>query len=67
IHSHLTQFFQTIDTTDVIGRKLDFLVQELNREMNTIGAKANNGKIAQCVIDMKTQLERLKEQVQNIE
>lgn len=67
INSHLTQFFQTIDTTDVIGRKLDFLVQELNREMNTIGAKANSGKIAQCVIDMKTQLERLKEQVQNIE
>ncbi|TYR82665.1 YicC family protein [Priestia megaterium] len=67
IQSHITQFSQTLETNDSVGRKLDFLVQELNREMNTIGAKANNGKIAQSVINMKTQLERIKEQVQNIE
>ncbi|MBY0026605.1 YicC family protein [Priestia aryabhattai] len=67
IQSHVSQFIQALNTPDSVGRKLDFLVQELNREMNTIGAKANNGTIAQYVISMKAQLERIKEQVQNIE
>lgn len=67
IESHLSQFVQTLEEKGAVGRKLDFLVQELNREMNTIGAKANNGEIAQFVVEMKTALERIKEQVQNIE
>ncbi|MFD1735759.1 YicC/YloC family endoribonuclease [Bacillus salitolerans] len=68
IKSHLSQFHMTIDENqEVIGRKLDFLVQELNREVNTIGSKANDIRIAQQVVNMKTGLEKLKEQVQNIE
>jgi uncharacterized protein (TIGR00255 family) len=67
IESHLSQFTHTIKEEEAMGRKLDFLVQELNREMNTIGAKANNGEIAQFVVEMKTAVERIKEQVQNIE
>ena len=50
-----------------IGRKLDFLVQEMNREVNTIGSKANDSKIAKEVVEMKSLLEKMKEQVQNIE
>jgi uncharacterized protein (TIGR00255 family) len=50
-----------------IGRKLDFLVQEMNREANTIGSKANDSNIAKLVVDIKSLLEKLKEQVQNIE
>jgi uncharacterized protein (TIGR00255 family) len=67
IESHLSQFVQALEKKGAVGRKLDFLVQELNREMNTIGAKANNGEIAQLVVEMKAALERIKEQVQNIE
>ncbi|MCM3003831.1 YicC/YloC family endoribonuclease [Priestia koreensis] len=67
IQSHLQQVIQTVETETLVGRKLDFLTQELNREINTIGAKANNGDIAQCVVEMKAHLERMKEQVQNIE
>lgn len=67
IESHLSQFVQTLQKKGAVGRKLDFLVQELNREMNTIGSKANNGEIAQFVVEMKTALERIKEQIQNIE
>jgi uncharacterized protein (TIGR00255 family) len=52
---------------DPIGRKLDFLVQEMNREANTIGSKANDSNIAKLVVDIKSLLEKLKEQVQNIE
>jgi len=50
-----------------IGRKLDFLVQEMNREVNTIGSKANNLNISQCVVQMKSELEKIREQVQNLE
>ncbi|MBM7701807.1 YicC/YloC family endoribonuclease [Metabacillus iocasae] len=67
IQSHLSQFRKAMHEGTLVGRKLDFLVQELNREMNTIGAKANNSEIAQCVIEMKSELERIKEQVQNVE
>lgn len=67
IHSHLGQFTQSLHSTDPVGRKLDFLVQELNREVNTIGSKANDAKIANLVVEMKACLEKIKEQVQNIE
>ncbi|MDR5694964.1 MAG: YicC/YloC family endoribonuclease [Armatimonadota bacterium] len=68
IRSHLTQFRQTIETaTGAVGRKLDFILQELFREVNTIGAKANDLEISHRVISMKSELESLREQVQNIE
>ncbi|WP_311773992.1 YicC/YloC family endoribonuclease [Metabacillus litoralis] len=67
IHSHNHQFSETLKASGPIGRKLDFLVQELNREANTIGSKANNGDIAKNVVELKSIIEKLKEQVQNIE
>ncbi|NMH72329.1 YicC family protein [Bacillus sp. RO2] len=67
INSHLGQFTQSLHSTGPVGRKLDFLVQELNREVNTIGSKANNANIANLVVEMKACLEKIKEQVQNIE
>lgn len=65
--SHIQQFIRTLNENEPIGRKLDFLVQEMNREANTIGSKANDSKIAKKVVDIKSLLEKLKEQVQNIE
>jgi uncharacterized protein (TIGR00255 family) len=67
IHSHVEQFTAAIGSDAPIGRKLDFLVQELNREINTIGSKANDSRIALQVVEMKSALEKIKEQVQNIE
>jgi uncharacterized protein (TIGR00255 family) len=67
IQSHIHQFRETLQTSGTIGRKLDFLVQELNREANTIGSKANDGHIAINVVELKSIIEKLKEQVQNIE
>ena len=67
LKSHIGQFIQTLNDYEPIGRKLDFLVQEMNREANTIGSKANNATIAKKVVEMKSLLEKLKEQVQNIE
>ncbi len=65
--SHIQQFTQTLNMDEPIGRKLDFLVQEMNREANTIGSKANDAAIAKKVVEIKSYLEKLKEQVQNIE
>lgn len=65
--SHLTQFRQTLLSDEAIGRKLDFICQEINRELNTIGSKANNLEITRLVIECKNELERIREQVQNIE
>jgi uncharacterized protein (TIGR00255 family) len=65
--SHIQQFSQTLEDDEPIGRKLDFLVQEMNREANTIGSKANDSSIAKKVVDVKSLLEKLKEQIQNIE
>lgn len=67
IESHLRQFQKTLDLNEPIGRKLDFMVQELNREINTIGSKANDLKISQIVIEFKSELEKIREQIQNIE
>ena len=50
-----------------IGRKMDFLVQEINREINTIGSKAQDIEIARCVVDVKAEIEKIREQIQNIE
>lgn len=63
---HLAEFTASVARGGTVGRKLDFVVQELGREINTIGSKANDAAIAQCVVEMKAELERIREQVQNI-
>jgi uncharacterized protein (TIGR00255 family) len=67
LQSHITQFSEILKENDPLGRKLDFLLQEMNREVNTIGSKANDSRIAREVVEMKSLLEKVKEQVQNIE
>lgn len=67
LESHIKQFEKTLLLLEPIGRKLDFLLQEMNREVNTIGSKANDSSIAKEVVEMKSLLEKMKEQVQNIE
>lgn len=67
LESHIGQFNKILLLTEPVGRKLDFLVQEMNREVNTIGSKANDSAIAGEVVEMKSLLEKIKEQVQNIE
>lgn len=67
LSSHLDELARTLDARgEMVGRKLDFLVQELGREINTIGSKANDAGIGQRVVEMKAELERMREQVQNI-
>jgi uncharacterized protein (TIGR00255 family) len=65
--SHLKQFDETLKLNDPVGRKLDFLIQELNREVNTIGSKANDAEITSFIVELKAELEKIREQVQNIE
>ena len=65
--SHFDQFKKILKENGPVGRKLDFLVQEMNREVNTIGSKCNDGDIARCVIDAKSYVEKIREQIQNIE
>ena len=67
LDSHIAQFNEIIQLPDSNGRKLDFLVQEMLRETNTIGSKANNAKIATLVVEIKTAIERIREMVQNVE
>ncbi len=67
LQSHILQFEKLLNTEESIGKKLDFIIQEMNRETNTIGSKANNLEITNDVIDMKTELENVREQIQNIE
>lgn len=67
LKSHLSQFAEQLDKEDAIGRKLDFLLQEMNREANTIASKANHLRIQHLAVEMKTELEKMREQVQNIE
>lgn len=67
LDSHMVQFGQTLRRSEPVGKTLDFLLQEIGREVNTIGSKANDAEITGHVIQMKTELERLREQVQNVE
>lgn len=67
LNSHILQFKSLINSEEPIGKKLDFIIQEMNRETNTIGSKANNLDITNRVIDLKTQIENIREQIQNIE
>lgn len=65
--SHIKQFRSILDEDESIGRKLDFLIQEFNREINTIGSKANDITITKYVVELKAELEKIREQIQNIE
>ncbi|SPF40239.1 conserved hypothetical protein [Candidatus Desulfosporosinus infrequens] len=65
--SHLTQSREALRSPELVGRKLDFLVQEMNREINTIGSKANDLRIGQQVVNVKSELEKIREQIQNLE
>jgi uncharacterized protein (TIGR00255 family) len=67
LRSHLHQFVQAMQAPESAGRKLEFICQEMGREANTIGAKANDAEISQEVVEIKTALERIREQIQNIE
>ncbi len=67
LRSHLSQFREFLEADEAIGRKMDFLVQEINREINTIGSKAQDIAITKCVVDMKSEVEKIREQIQNIE
>ena len=67
LRSHIAQLRTILDTPEAVGRKLDFLVQEMNREANTIGSKAQDVAIAQVVVDIKSEIEKIREQIQNIE
>ena len=67
LRSHIDQLRRFMDSEEPIGRKMDFLVQEINREANTIGSKASDIEIARTVIDIKAEVEKIREQIQNIE
>ena len=67
LRAHLAQFFATIDLTESAGRKLEFVSQEMGREINTIGSKAGDVAISQAVIEVKALLEKIRELVQNVE
>lgn len=66
-HSHNAQFLETLDRDEAVGRRLNFLLQEMLREANTIGSKAGNAEIAHLVVEMKEEIEKLKEQALNVE
>ena len=65
--SHIVQLKKTIDKKDSIGRKIDFLIQEMNREINTMGSKSSDLNITNLVVEVKSELEKIREQIQNIE
>ena len=65
--SHLAQFRQYLDMEEAVGRRLDFLVQEIYREVNTMGSKASDSSISVHAVEIKSELEKLREQVQNVE
>lgn len=67
LKSHFVQFRDMMNADDPIGRKLDFLVQEINREVNTTGSKAQDLRVTRLVVDMKSEIEKIREQIQNIE
>ena len=67
LRSHISQFRELLNSNEPVGRKLDFLIQEMNREVNTTGSKAQDIIITKTVVDMKSELEKIREQIQNIE
>ena len=67
LRSHVSQLAGMLESGEPVGRKLDFLIQELNREANTIGSKCNDAELARIVVDLKAEIEKLREQVQNVE
>ena len=67
LESHFAQCRKYFESDQAVGRPLDFLVQEMGREINTIGSKANDASIAQIIVESKTELEKIREQIQNIE
>ncbi len=67
LRSHLDQLEHMLDSGEPVGRKLDFLVQEINREANTIGSKSQDVQLARVVVDIKAEIEKIREQIQNIE
>ena len=67
LRSHMQQLSTLLDSDEAVGRKLDFIVQEMNREANTIGSKAQDIEIARAVVDIKSEIEKIREQIQNIE
>ena len=67
LKSHIQQFTTLLDSTDSVGRKLDFLIQEFYRESNTIGSKAQDVEITRIVVELKSEIEKIREQIQNIE
>jgi len=67
LRSHFEQLFKMLNSNEAVGRKLDFIVQEMNREANTIGSKCVDSQIAYMVVDIKAEIEKIREQIQNIE
>jgi uncharacterized protein (TIGR00255 family) len=67
LEAHMQAFDRLVTSSEAVGRKIDFLVQEMNREINTIAAKSNDADISQRVVDVKSELERIREQIQNVE
>ena len=67
LRSHMSQLRTMLKGSSPIGRKIDFLIQEFNREANTIGSKCQNSDIAHVVVDLKSEIEKIREQIQNIE
>ena len=66
-NSHITQLKNTVVKDDSVGRKMDFLIQEMNREINTMGSKSSDINITNLVVEVKSELEKIREQIQNIE
>jgi uncharacterized protein (TIGR00255 family) len=67
LRSHLEQFREALDNDDAVGRKLKFITQEIHREVNTIGSKANDPEISRAVVPMKEEIEKIREQIRNVE
>ena len=67
LRSHISQLKQTMDKGGSVGRKLDFIIQEMNREINTIGSKSGDVEITNRVVEVKSEIEKIREQIQNIE
>ena len=67
LDSHIRQMNRYLETEEPVGKKMDFLIQEMNREANTIGSKASDADIAQTVVNLKSEIEKMREQIQNVE